>query len=104
MDFVKAVNINRIVKIIELHIITSLRGDYNTKGVAYMTKTQIKRDLLQGNDGAILISISKVAELTTMGRDRARKMLKDLQYDPRGNAKMYYVDEVAKILAERMTL
>ena len=54
-----------------------------------MTKTQIKRDLLQGNEGAILISISKVAELTTMGRDRAREMLKDLQYDPRGNAKMY---------------
>lgn len=69
-----------------------------------MTKTQIKRDLLQGNKGAILISISKVAELTTMGRDRARDMLKDLQYDPRGNAKMYYVEEVAKILAERMTL
>lgn len=69
-----------------------------------MTKTQIKIDLLQGNEGAILISISKVAELTTMGRDRARDMLKDLQYDPRGNAKMYYVDEVAKILAERMTL
>jgi len=36
-----------------------------------MTKTQIKRDLLQGNKGAILISISKVAELTKMGRDRA---------------------------------
>lgn len=69
-----------------------------------MTKTQIKRDLLQGNDGAILISISKVAELTKMGRDRARDMLKDLQYDPRGNAKMYYIDDVAEVFAERRVL
>lgn len=39
-----------------------------------------------------------------MGRDRARDMLKDLQYDPRGNAKMYYIDDVAEVFAERRTL
>ena len=51
-----------------------------------MTKTQIKKDLLQGNGGSILISISAVAKLTKMSRDRASILLKDLQYDPRGKA------------------
>lgn len=69
-----------------------------------MTKTQIKKDLMQGNKGSIVISIATVAKLTKMGRDRAREMLKDLQYDRRGNAKMYYVDDVAELLAERRTL
>ena len=36
-----------------------------------MTKTQIKKDLLQGNGGSILISIAAVARLTKMSRDRA---------------------------------
>lgn len=69
-----------------------------------MTKTQIKKDLLQGNGGSILISIAAVARLTKMSRDRASVLLKDLQYDPRGKAKMYYVDDVAAVFAERRTL
>jgi hypothetical protein len=69
-----------------------------------MTKTQIKKDLMQGNKGSIVISIATVAKLTKMGRDRAREMLKDLQYDRRGNAKMYYVDDVAELLAGRRTM
>ena len=69
-----------------------------------MTKTQIKKDLLQGNGGSILISIAAVARLTKMSRDRASILLKDLQYDPRGKARMYYVDDVAELLAGRRTL
>ena len=65
-----------------------------------MTKTQIKRDLLQGNEGAIPMHGRGIRA----ARDRARDMLKDLQYDPRGNAKMYYIDDVAEVFAERRTL
>lgn len=51
-----------------------------------------------------MISIAAVARLTKMSRDRASILLKDLQYDPRGKAKMYYVDDVAEVFAGRRTL
>lgn len=68
------------------------------------TKTQIKKDLLSVNGNAVVMSISAIAKAMHMSRDSAAAILSGLPYDPRGKAKMYYVDDVATVLAERRML
>lgn len=50
------------------------------------------------------MSISAIAKAMHMSRDSAAAILSGLPYDPRGKAKMYYVDDVATVLAERRML
>lgn len=64
-----------------------------------MTKTTIKRDILDYTGGAPFIHTSQVATMLRIGRDAARALLADMEYIQVGNRKDYAVDDLAAKLA-----
>lgn len=67
-----------------------------------MTKTQIENWLSKGVKGKMVISAEKVAFLMTMRKADAIELCEGCNYDNRqSKRKYYYIEDVAKKLADR---
>ena len=61
-----------------------------------MTKTEIKKDLTKWNSGRPFISITDLARVLHIGRDKARRMVAGLEYYEQGNRKDYLIEDIAE--------
>ena len=66
-----------------------------------MTKSAIKKELLEWNKGRPFISITEIASALKLGKDAARATVAGLEYVRHGQRKDYLVDDVAQRLAEK---
>lgn len=65
-----------------------------------MTKTDVKRDLLNYNNGRPFVSVTELASALHIGKDSARRWVEGLDYIRQGKRKDYLVEDVAARLAE----
>ena len=67
-----------------------------------MTKTQVKKELLDFNSKKPFISITGIRKALGIGKDSARALVSGLSFIRHGNRKDYLVDDVATLLAEEV--
>ena len=68
-----------------------------------MTKTQVKKELLDWTGGRPFISLTELCGAMHIGKDRARTIVSGLSYFSTGRRKDFLVEDVAKRISERAT-
>ena len=66
-----------------------------------MTKSAIKKELLEWNKGRPFLSVTDIANALQIGRDAARKTVSGLDYVQHWQRKDYLVEDVAQRLADK---